>query len=357
MLRPQRFGLFFCSLLGASLIAGCSSYREPSAMGAAPGMDSASVEYSGSGKFTRAENIDTGILVPDGRGGLIHVPGREYPAPDPGYAEAQEIRLKARELAAQLLETNGTPGIGGLVALPTSFVNLNNFDESNPLGRYMAEAMFYEFNQRGVPVREYRLNGKITMHEAEGEFALTRNIPALSVRNGYAAVLVGTYLKDKDGVFINSRLVRPSDGLVLRTAQLVLDNNSVLARMCTRPLTPGTLRIRSGSAPVKGKNVSSKSSRAARPFAQAQNEGALAPIRSDTQPSTAQIQARRALHALEAQPDIGAGISSSTRNGDSGRNSGNQGTIQSRGIYSGPTAPVPALPDSPGPIPGPSRNT
>ncbi len=357
MLRPQRFGLFFCSLLGVSLIAGCSPYREPSAMGVAPGMDSAPVEYNGSGKFTRSENIDTGIFVPDGRGGFIHVPGRDYPNPDPGYAEAQEIRLKAKELAAQLLEVNGSPGIGGLVALPTSFVNLNNFNESNPLGRYMAEAMFYEFNQRGVPVREYRLNGKISMHETEGEFALTRNIPALSVRNGYAAVLVGTYLKDRDGVFINSRLVRPSDGLVLRTAQLVLDNNSVLARMCTRPLTPGTLRIRSGSVPVKGKKVTSKNSRAARSVAQVRNEEALVPTSSDVQPSTAQIQARQALHALETQPGMGADISSSSRTGDNGKTSGNQGTEQPRGIYSGPAEPVPSLPDNPGPIPGPSRNT
>ena len=43
--------------------------------------------------------------------------------------------------------------------------------------------------------------------------------------------MVGTYYVDKDATFVNARLVRASDGLVLRTGQLVLVNTPIIARM------------------------------------------------------------------------------------------------------------------------------
>lgn len=323
-------------------------------------MDGAPVEYSGgSGRFSTAQHVDTGLFVPDGRGGLIHVPGNERPNPDSGYVEAQELRLRVRELAAQLLESGAVPSIGGLVALPTSFVDLNNFTESNPLGRYMAEAMFYEFNQRGVPVKEYRLNGKIRMVEAEGEFALTRALSPLAVKNGWSAVLVGTYLKDKDGIFVNARLVRPSDGLVLRTAQLVLDNNSLLARLTAKPpFTAGTLHIRPGTAPARKSAVSGKA-RANTAAKRNRNQSAsLAPASSAIQPATSRIQTRNALHALENQPQMTGRVSSAADVQDNGSPVNARGGGAAQGIYSGPAEAVPgANREGVSPIPGPPKNT
>lgn len=323
-------------------------------------MDGAPVEYSGgSGRFSTAQHVDTGLFVPDGRGGLIHVPGNDHPNPDSGYVEAQELRLRVRELAAQLLESSAIQSISGLVALPTSFVDLNNFTESNPLGRYMAEAMFYEFNQRGVPVKEYRLNGKIRMAEAEGEFALTRALSPLAVKNGWAAVLVGTYLKDEDGIFVNARLVRPSDGLVLRTGQIVLDNNAVLARLTAKPpFTPGTLHIRPGTAPVRKSAVSGKPRTKAAATRNGNESAALTPASPAMQPSTAQIQTRNALHALENQPQMEGRVSSTANVQDSGAPVNAQGSGSAQGMYSGPAESVPdANLESVSPIPGPPKNT
>lgn len=146
--------------------------------------------------------------------------------------------MRVRELASQLLETRSNEALSGLVALPTSFLNLNDFADTNSLGRYMAEAMFYEFNQRGVPVREYRMDGKIHMVEAKGEFALTRQLPPLKVNQKWTAVLMGTYLKQGSAYFVNVRLVRPLDGMVLRTGQIVFGNNSLLAEMTAKPSPP-----------------------------------------------------------------------------------------------------------------------
>lgn len=187
--------------------------------------------------FNQLDN-DVNLMVPDTRGGYILVPGGARPTPSPAMVEAQELKLRLRELASQLLETWPGQPLTGVVALPTSFVALDNFNETSQLGRYIAESMFYEFNTRGFATREYRTNGSINMVAGQGEFALSRALPDVKVSSDWAALLVGTYYKDQGTVFINARLVRPSDGLVLRTGQIILPMNSLVARMTAQPRKP-----------------------------------------------------------------------------------------------------------------------
>jgi TolB-like protein len=201
-----------------------------------------------------ADEVATGLLVPNASGGTMLIPGAERENPVPYIEEAFELKLKARELAAQMLETQNNQALVGLVAVPSSFANLDNLAESTQLGRYFGEAMYYEFNQRGFPVREYRLSGSIVMQDGTGELALTRNLPPAPAKQSWAALLVGTFQRDKAAVFINARLVRATDGMVLRTAQLVLPLNQLMTRMTTNPPKPapppkppfaaGSLRIK-----------------------------------------------------------------------------------------------------------------
>ncbi len=210
-------------------------------------MDSGAIETFGS----EVKHINNGIFIPDGKGDFIWSPGTNLQKPNEAVIQAQELRLKVKELAAQLLETRNNDALVGLVALPTSFVNVNNFSESSSLGRYMSEAMIYEFNQRGFPIKEYRMDKKIHIDdEAKGEFALKRRLPPLSVNQKWAAILIGTYLKENNTIFINVRLVRAGDGIILRTAQTVLSVNSLINQMTKEPILPpkpplssGTIRI------------------------------------------------------------------------------------------------------------------
>ncbi|MCL1985077.1 MAG: FlgO family outer membrane protein, partial [Betaproteobacteria bacterium] len=150
---------------------------------------------------------------------------------DPNFIAAQEVKLKVRELADQLLASLPNDALAGFVALPTSFVNQNDFNSSSPLGRYLAEGLIYEFNQRGFPVREYRTDGSITMSEGMGETALARKGKIATAKGKGNALLVGTYHQDPDVIFVNARLVRSSDGIVLRTGQIMLTPNAVTLRM------------------------------------------------------------------------------------------------------------------------------
>ena len=150
---------------------------------------------------------------------------------DPNYIAAQELKLKVRELADQLIASLPNDALTGFVALPTSFVDQNDFNSSSPLGRYLAEGLIYEFNQRGFPVREYRTDGGITMREGLGDTALARKGKVATAKGKGNALLIGTYHQDPDAIFVNARLVRASDGLVLRTGQVMLTPNAVTLRM------------------------------------------------------------------------------------------------------------------------------
>ena len=144
---------------------------------------------------------------------------------------ADKARLVVREMADQLLAVMPNAALEGFVAMPVSFVNRNNTALSSPLGRLLAESMYYEFNQRGFPTREYRLSGVISSVGGKNDLALAANQLTPLKGQKWAALLVGTYLVDKDATFVNARLVRASDGLVLRTAQLVLVNTPIISRL------------------------------------------------------------------------------------------------------------------------------
>ncbi len=193
---------------------------------------------------------DTGLLVPDLEGNYVLIPSGKRPDPDPALIQAQELKLKVREMVSQLLESWPNDALFSAVALPTTFVSLHDFNQTSPLGRYLAEALFYEFNTRGFATREYRVNGRIRM-EPDGEFALSRDLPDVIVNSPNAVLVVGTYHRDREAVFVNARMVRASDGLVLRTAQLVLGMNPLLTRMSAEPpLRSGVMRINPGARPV-----------------------------------------------------------------------------------------------------------
>ncbi len=158
-------------------------------------------------------------------------------AMSPEYVDAQELKLKIRELADQLLATMPNQSLTGLVAMPTSFVNQDNVQQSSPFGRLVGESLIYEFNQRGFPVREYRLPGYIDIIPQQGDFALLRKGLINTTGEKWAALIIGTYYRTPDAVFVNARLVRAADGMVLRTGQLVLVNNELIAQLTTPTAT------------------------------------------------------------------------------------------------------------------------
>lgn len=176
-------------------------------------------------------SMRSGVFAPDGSGNYIWY-GSNTPVtmPNPSHAGARELKLKVRELAAQLLSNEAFFPLGSVIALPTSFVNQDDFNQTSSFGRYIAEQMYYEFNQRGVPVREYRIGRELVLRN-DGEFMLTRQSGNLVMNSQRAAVLVGTYYFDGGNVFVNARLINGVTGMVIRTAMTVFQQTPVTRAM------------------------------------------------------------------------------------------------------------------------------
>jgi TolB-like protein len=195
-----------------------------------------------------ASGLPSGVLAPDGGGGYVWVgTAAPVPAPSEEHAAAREIRLQIREMAAQLFE-RGTTGLGGGVALPASFVNQDDMDSSSAFGRYIAEQMFYELNQLGIPVREYRTMPSVLTRPEQGEFVITRDMAKAARPRPAGLALSGTYYFDKHNVFVNARLFNTKDGLVLRTANMVFPQTPVTRAMLTKG---GGMRLRAAQTEVR----------------------------------------------------------------------------------------------------------
>lgn len=106
--------------------------------------------------------------------------------------------------------------------LSATFVDINNLEMSSGLGRVIGEQLGSRFAQQGFTVIEIKMRNNIFVKEGSGEFALSRSIKEISQSHNAAAVIAGTYAVGRQSVFVNARLIRATDNLVLASYDYVL---------------------------------------------------------------------------------------------------------------------------------------
>jgi hypothetical protein len=102
----------------------------------------------------------------------------------------------------------------------TSFVTLDNLEETSSLGRLLAEQIGAGLTQQGFTVIDPRLDSNnINIVQKSGEFMLSRDVLKLSNKHDIQAVVAGHYTvaQTVDGVklFVNIKIIRASDNVVL----------------------------------------------------------------------------------------------------------------------------------------------
>jgi TolB-like protein len=106
--------------------------------------------------------------------------------------------------------------------LAATFVDINNLEVSSGLGRVIGEQIGSRFAQQGFTVIEIKMRNNIFVREGSGEFALSRSVKEISQSHNAAAVIAGTYAVGRQSVFVNARLIRATDNLVLAAYDYVL---------------------------------------------------------------------------------------------------------------------------------------
>lgn len=152
-------------------------------------------------------------------------PGGSPVAPNAALAAA------VHDLARKLLAGVGEEIADEYTVAVSTFVNLNNLYATSALGRYVGEQMIGELQGHGIAVVDVRKTPGIMVSRYHGEYAMSRDMKELGYIQHAQAMLVGTYAVAPGRVFLNARLLRNEDNLVLAAAALEIPMDQVVAAM------------------------------------------------------------------------------------------------------------------------------
>ena len=124
-------------------------------------------------------------------------------------------------IAEQLFDTKINKKNPSRVIL-TSFVDLDNLENTSTFGRLISESMFNELHIRKFLVTDFRGQEAVSVNK-DGEFHITRDVEKLKdVVDAVEYILVGTYVKFEDkSLLINARILDSISGNVFSSARVV----------------------------------------------------------------------------------------------------------------------------------------
>ncbi len=144
---------------------------------------------------------------------------------------AGSVGLMAQELADHLADADPQAGeLADGIAVCT-FVELKKLTRTSSFGRYLAEQLMNEFQQRGYTVVEMRKSTSLMIQEQRGEYGLSRNPAELSPTVTAGAVLTGTYTLAGDSVLVSARIINNRNAAMLASATLIFPRNQVVSSL------------------------------------------------------------------------------------------------------------------------------
>ncbi len=145
-----------------------------------------------------------------------------------------EPRKKTPVCMAGIMEANQQAGMELLTQLDerhpydlplllTTFVNLDNLEETSSLGRIIPQQMGTGLTRHGYQVVDVRLRkDTLLVSENRGELALSRRIEEIAGDEQTYSVLTGTYSVAYGQVFVNAKVLRSSDKVTLAAVDYAL---------------------------------------------------------------------------------------------------------------------------------------
>lgn len=141
----------------------------------------------------------------------------------------EELNTAAQTLLARTAGLNNTQPV-----ITTSFVSVDNMQTSSTFGRQASEIFATAISQAGVPVMEVKLRNSLFIQENTGELMLSRELRHLSTNHSAQAVAVGTYAVGGSHLYVNVRIVRTADSVILGSHNFSLPINRDIQRMLPR---------------------------------------------------------------------------------------------------------------------------
>ena len=118
---------------------------------------------------------------------------------------------------------------GGIVV--SSFVDLRQLTRTSSFGRYLAEQLMGEFQQRGYRVVEIRKSKDILIQERRGEYGLSRNPGEITPEVAAQALVTGTYTVTEDSILVNAKVLDNRSAVMLSSATMVFPRTRLANRL------------------------------------------------------------------------------------------------------------------------------
>ncbi|MDA8418664.1 MAG: FlgO family outer membrane protein [Desulfobacteraceae bacterium] len=140
--------------------------------------------------------------------------------------EAARFEASIRQMAGALfahLGGDADPNQGDLAdgIVVSSFVDLRQLTRTSSFGRYLAEQLMGEFQQRGYRVVEIRKSKDILIQERRGEYGLSRNPGEIKPEVAAQALVTGTYTVTEDSILVNAKVLDNRSAVLLSSATMV----------------------------------------------------------------------------------------------------------------------------------------
>lgn len=146
--------------------------------------------------------------------------------PEPTYEQAQNLSFSTANYNAanELMKryqgpasaSNTSKGDGaGAPFIVATLVNIDQLEQSSTLGRLVSEQIASRMTQMGFSVVELKVRNSVYMKRNEGEFMLTREISDIASAHKAQAVVIGTYAESASMVYVNLKLVNPTNSRIL----------------------------------------------------------------------------------------------------------------------------------------------
>ena len=157
--------------------------------------------------------------------------GKEEPAAVAQVPAGELLQARVASLVEQLLGSATEEVRDNYVVTVCSFVNANELYATSSLGRFLSEQMITELQKAGVEGVEVRKTPSIMVSSNDGVYGLSTDMDELSFVHNAQAMVTGTYAVAGGQVFVNARLLRNSDGMVLASGSLAFALDDASAAM------------------------------------------------------------------------------------------------------------------------------
>lgn len=132
-------------------------------------------------------------------------------------SSSKQLNLKIDKLSHDIAK-NISAGDHGRTLIVTTYVDLDDLDRTNGLGRYLTEYLMEELYKSGFRIVEVRTAKELNVSQFVGETALTRDTSEMMNKHRADAMVVGTYQKVDNIIRVSTRVVVAENQEVISVA-------------------------------------------------------------------------------------------------------------------------------------------